>query len=74
MAVEGMTAPRSFGNWAKVIRIIDGDTLKVRLASGKRATVRMVGIDTPETDQCGFVKAKQNLKDYLPRGTRVRPR
>jgi micrococcal nuclease len=31
-----------------VIRVVDGDTLLVRLASGKRERVRVIGVDTPE--------------------------
>lgn len=31
-----------------VVRVIDGDTLDVRLSSGKNERVRVVGIDTPE--------------------------
>ncbi len=38
---------------ARVIRVIDGDTLKVRLATGRIATVRLIGIDTPETRKPG---------------------
>lgn len=33
---------------ASVVRAVDGDTLIVRLASGERARVRVIGIDTPE--------------------------
>ncbi|HIC95461.1 TPA: hypothetical protein EYP12_02400, partial [Candidatus Bipolaricaulota bacterium] len=33
---------------AKVVRVIDGDTIEVEIA-GKRYTVRYIGIDTPET-------------------------
>lgn len=33
---------------AQVIRVIDGDTLRVQVA-GQEETVRLVGIDTPET-------------------------
>lgn len=33
---------------AEVIRVVDGDTLKVRTASGE-ATVRLIGMDTPES-------------------------
>ncbi len=32
----------------KVVRIVDGDTLKVEL-NGKEETVRLIGVDTPET-------------------------
>ena len=33
---------------ASVVRAVDGDTLIVRLASGTRERVRVIGIDTPE--------------------------
>lgn len=34
---------------ATVVRVIDGDTLEVALASGSTERVRLIGIDTPET-------------------------
>jgi len=34
--------------WAKVISVVDGDTLKVSL-NGKTETLRLIGINTPET-------------------------
>jgi micrococcal nuclease len=34
---------------ATVVRVIDGDTIQVRLADGRTDTVRYIGIDTPET-------------------------
>ena len=34
---------------AQVARVIDGDTIRVRLADGARDTVRLTGVDTPET-------------------------
>jgi len=37
------------GEQARVDRVVDGDTLKVRLPDGRRKTVRVLGIDTPET-------------------------
>ena len=33
---------------ASVVRVVDGDTLVVRLADGRSTRVRMIGIDTPE--------------------------
>src|ERR1700710_3035541 len=33
---------------ASVVRVVDGDTLIVRLGSGERERVRVIGIDTPE--------------------------
>jgi micrococcal nuclease len=38
---------------ARVVRVVDGDTLKVRLGDGRRRTVRVLGIDTPETKKPG---------------------
>lgn len=34
---------------AHLARVVDGDTLRVRLDSGEEETVRLIGIDTPET-------------------------
>jgi micrococcal nuclease len=53
---------------ARVIRVIDGDTLKVRLPSGQAASVRLIGIDTPETRkpgtpvECGGPEATARMK------------
>lgn len=38
-------------------KIVDGDTLDVRLTSGKRERVRLIGIDTPERGDCYFSQA-----------------
>lgn len=61
---------------ARVIRVVDGDTLYVRLsASGRRRYVRLLGIDTPEvygTPGCYGAAASRIAKTILPRGTRVR--
>ena len=38
---------------ARIVRVIDGDTLRVRLSSGQQITVRLIGIDTPETKRPG---------------------
>jgi endonuclease YncB( thermonuclease family) len=53
---------------ARVVRVIDGDTLKVRLVTGQTVTVRLIGIDTPETVkpgtavQCGGPNATARMK------------
>jgi endonuclease YncB( thermonuclease family) len=57
-----------------VIRVIDGDTVQVR-TGGRKVTVRMIGIDTPEVfggKECGGPEASAYLKRVLPRGTRVK--
>jgi len=33
----------------RVVRAVDGDTLEVRLDDGEIETVRVIGVDTPET-------------------------
>lgn len=38
---------------AVVIRVIDGDTIVVQYPGGKEETVRILGIDTPETEDHG---------------------
>lgn len=58
----------------RVTRVVDGDTVKVRLRSGARRTVRLIGIDTPEVyggRECGGPRASRALKRLLPNGTRV---
>lgn len=56
----------------RVVRVVDGDTVDVRLAStGRVKRVRMIGINTPETSQCGFDAATRSLARMLPRGKRV---
>jgi endonuclease YncB( thermonuclease family) len=59
---------------AKVIKVIDGDTIDVRLANGYKRRVRLIGIDTPEVYggvECGGRRASRSAKRLLPRGTRV---
>jgi micrococcal nuclease len=62
---------------ASVIRVIDGDTVDVRL-NGHRERVRLLGIDTPETVdpskpvQCYGHEASARTAALLPVGTRVR--
>jgi endonuclease YncB( thermonuclease family) len=46
-------APDPARRAAQITRVIDGDTVEVRLASRRRLTVRLIGIDTPETKRPG---------------------
>lgn len=57
---------------AKILEVIDGDTVKVKLGNGSKKKVRMIGIDTPEQGQCGYKKAKRKLNKFTPRGTKVK--
>jgi micrococcal nuclease len=59
---------------AVVEHVVDGDTVQVRVAGG-RHTVRLIGIDTPETVdrrrpvQCYGPEASAYTKSLLPPGT-----
>jgi micrococcal nuclease len=60
---------------ARVDRVIDGDTLKVRLADGRLRTVRILGIDTPETKkpdtpvECGGEQASAAMRSLALSGS-----
>ena len=57
-------------------RVVDGDTIRVHI--GGEETVRLIGIDTPESVdprspvECFGVEASAHLEELLPVGTRVR--
>ena len=61
---------------AVVLAVIDGDTMEVDLG-GRRATVRFLGIDTPEKTggylpaECGGDAATRRTAELLPPGTDV---
>ena len=62
---------------ATVTSVVDGDTIKVRNDVGSTITVRLIGIDTPETKhpskpvQCFGTEASAKTAELLPPGTRV---
>lgn len=60
---------------AKVIRVVDGDTVRVNLRPGPKVTVRLIGIDTPEVYggvECGGEAASKKTGKILPKRTLVR--
>lgn len=60
---------------ARVVRVVDGDTVDVRLRSGTQRRVRLLGIDTPEVYggvECYGRAASRLTKRLLPVDTRVR--
>jgi endonuclease YncB( thermonuclease family) len=71
---------RSTVRRARIVRVVDGDTLKVRLRSGGRRTVRLIGIDTPETRrpgspvECGGRQATRRMTSMAFRKKRRRGR
>jgi len=61
---------------ARVVRVIDGDTIIVSSAGGPQRRVRLLGLDSPEATQghheCGGRRAARRLSRLLPQGARVR--
>ena len=70
-------APPAADGQASVVRVVDGDTVAVRVG-GREETVRLIGIDTPETVdprspvECFGREASDRTKALLPAGTEVR--
>ncbi len=59
---------------ARVVRVTDGDTLKVRMPGGRLEYVRLIGIDTPEVHgrtECGGTDASRAMRRLAPVGSRV---
>lgn len=70
-AVPIAAAVRVYRETGNVTRVVDGDTLDVRLRSGGIVSVRMLGINTPERGGCGAAKATDNLLRLAPVGSTV---
>jgi len=77
---SGPAAPsgqQSEAGTATVTRVVDGDTIQVRVATADEK-VRLIGIDTPETHgpgglkECFGAEATGRVQALLPAGTRVR--
>jgi micrococcal nuclease len=73
---RGDAAPRD-PSVGRVTKVTDGDTIHVHIGGGDE-TVRLIGIDTPETVdprqpvQCFGKEASNRTKELLPLGTEVR--
>lgn len=82
MAVASVLGTSALGWWlgglartaeprARVVEVIDGDTIVVAFASGATDTVRLLGVDTPETKhptkgvQCFGPEASEFTKRHL---------
>lgn len=89
LGLETFSGPEIFGRkkcnreemieaTATVERGVDGDTVMIRGSDGGSYSVRMMGIDTPETHYLGHSqgewgdKAAERLQELLPKGTKVR--
>lgn len=61
----------------RVIRVVDGDTARIMI-SGEDESVRLIGIDTPETHgrgglrECFGAEATKHTQSLIPPGTTVR--
>ena len=75
-STKSAAPPTANGN-ATVERVVDGDTIIVRVG-GRRERVRFIGMDTPESVkpntpvQCFAIAASNRTKALLPAGTSVR--
>jgi micrococcal nuclease len=76
VSVAPATAQAQTSTAATVTRVVDGDTLVARLADGSELTVRLIGIDTPETVkpgtpvECGGPQASDKMRE-LAEGQQV---
>jgi endonuclease YncB( thermonuclease family) len=63
VVTAGMAAPARAQERlaATVTSVVDGDTVRAQLAGGPSLEVQLIGIDTPELDECGGVEAT----DYM---------
>lgn len=50
---------------ARVIEVTDGDTYLVQRADGRTATIRLYGVDAPETTQPYGIKAMNQARRYI---------
>lgn len=61
-------------NRGNVVKVTDGDTLKVRIRGIGVRDIRIIGIDTPEVYggvQCGARKASEHMRELAPVGSTV---
>jgi endonuclease YncB( thermonuclease family) len=64
-------AAAAAGVEASVTRVVDGDTIVVALDDPGGSRVRLIGIDTPERDDCMYRAATDHMRS-LVEGKRVR--
>lgn len=61
-------------NTGTVVKVVDGDTVKVRLRGVGVRSIRIIGIDTPEKygrTECGAAQASARMRRLAPVGSRV---
>lgn len=65
---------KTIKQFGKVVKVVDGDTVDVKLKSGKKERVRIIGIDTPEVyggEECYGPEASANAKGVFKKGAKV---
>src|SRR6476469_2629560 len=62
-ADKAAAAQAQAATW-EVTKVVDGDTIWAARGA-ERVKVRLIGIDTPETGQCGFAEASRNLRGII---------
>lgn len=67
---RGEPPPPAPPQTARIVRVIDGDSIRIQQADGPTRDVRLLGIDAPEKSQEFGNRAKQNLQ-RLARGGAV---
>jgi micrococcal nuclease len=70
VTAAGAAPEGAFTLTGTVSHVVDGDTLDVVLASGKRERIRVLGIDSPERGACYAAKASSRAR-ALAHGKRV---
>ncbi len=72
------TTHQALKGWPIVDHVVDGDTIGVAFPDGRVETVRLLGVDTPETvdpsrpEQCFGAEASAFVAALVPPGTEVR--
>jgi micrococcal nuclease len=64
LAACGTSSPSTSGA-TRVVEVIDGDTLDVRLPDGAQERVRIVGINAPEDGECFSTEATEALAHLI---------
>ena len=58
----GATASPSAEDLVRVVRVVDGDTIVVAVGGTRGSKVRLIGIDTPERDECFYRAATERMR------------
>src|SRR5688572_20433608 len=56
------TIPPTAHDGVAVLRVVDGDTIVVALGGAAGTKVRLIGIDTPERDECLYASAAARMR------------